>query len=119
MPSTELADYRKDHKMGATSQFSFEKASMPKRKHFVLSDEIDRFFDLFTPTMNLVERLIADRQNAQEVLLLLCARPRCFASCISSEDKSNRESFTKLVTAFSGERTFMESISVGDLYYEL
>jgi hypothetical protein len=39
-----------------------------------LEGMIDRYFDLFTPTTQLVERLIAARENAQDVLLLLCAR---------------------------------------------
>jgi len=80
---------------------------------------IDKYFDLFTPTTDLVERLIAARENAQDVLLLLCARLDALASSISSEDRSNREAFTKLVIAYGGERKLMESVSMGNLYYEL
>lgn len=91
---------------------------MALRKRMVLADEIHRFFDLFDPTMALVERLIAKKENAQEVLLLLCARLDALASCMFNEDKSNKESFTKLVVAYGRKRDLMESISAGDLYYE-
>ncbi len=84
-----------------------------------LEDMIDRYFDLFTPTTQLLERLIAAKENAQDVLLLLCARLDALASSISSENRPNREAFTKLVTAYGGHRTLMESVSLGDLYYEL
>jgi hypothetical protein len=89
------------------------------RKRLVLNDEIHRFFDLFDPTIALVERLIAAEENAQEVLLLLSARLDALASSISSEDKSSRDSFTRLIIAYGGERQLMESVSAGDLYYEI
>lgn len=92
---------------------------MASKRSIVLKDELDRYFQLFEPTISLVERLIEKRQNAQEVLLLLCARLDAMASCISRDDQSNRDSFTKLVTGYGGERALMESVSAGDLYYEL
>jgi len=92
---------------------------MASRKSVDLKEETHRFFALFDPTIRLAERLIAAKENAQEVLLLLCARLDALASCISSEDQSNRESFTRLVSAYGGERELMESVSAGDFYYEL
>lgn len=84
-----------------------------------LEAEIDKYFDLFAPTLGLAARLIAAKENAQDVLLLLCARLDALASSISNEAQSNRDSFTNLVIAYGGERGLMESVSAGDLYYEL
>lgn len=35
-----------------------------------LVDQLNRFFDLFEPSIQLAERLTAARSNAQEVILL-------------------------------------------------
>jgi hypothetical protein len=84
-----------------------------------LKQEISRFFELFDPTIALAERLIAANEHAQEVLLLICARLDALASYAGREDQPNREAFTNLVTHYGGERPLMESVSAGDLYYEL
>lgn len=92
---------------------------MASKKSVALKDELNRYFDLFDPTIRLVERLIAAKENAQEVLLLLCARLDALASCMSHDGQSNRDSFTTLVAGYGSERDLMESVSAGDLYYEL
>jgi hypothetical protein len=81
--------------------------------------KVDGFFSLFEPTIKLAEDMIVRRTNAQEVVLLLCARLDALASCISREESSNRQSFVTLVTNYSGHRDVMESVSAGDMYYEL
>lgn len=84
-----------------------------------LPEKLDRFFSLFEPTITLAENLINARANPQEVVLMLCARLDALASCNAREDQPNRQSFIRLLTDYSGHRDLMESVSVGDLYYEL
>ncbi|HEX4020013.1 MAG TPA: hypothetical protein VHX63_02620 [Acidobacteriaceae bacterium] len=83
------------------------------------TEAVDAFFNLFEPTILLAEKLISARTNAQEIVLLMCARLDALASCTSREDQPNRESFIRLLVNYGGYRNLMESVSVGDLYYEL
>lgn len=82
-------------------------------------EKLDSFFGLFDPTLRLVEQLMSAHTNAQEVVLLLCARLDALASGIAPADQSNRRSFTQLLTNYSGYRDLMSSVSLGDLYYEV
>jgi len=84
-----------------------------------LAERLERFFNLFEPTIKLAEDLIAARSNSQEVVLLLCARLDALASCTGREDQSNRQAFTHLLVNYAGHRDLMCSVSAGDLYYEL
>ena len=84
-----------------------------------LAEKLERFFNLFEPTIKLAEDLIAARSNSQEVVLLLCARLDALASCTGREDQSNRQAFTHLLVNYAGHRDLMCSVSAGDLYYEL
>lgn len=83
------------------------------------AERLDRFFSVFQPTIGLAENLIRSKENPQEVVLLLCARLDALASCLACEDQSNRQSFIRLLVNYSGHRDLMESVSAGDLYYEL
>jgi len=65
-----------------------------------LAERLERFFNLFEPTIKLAEDLIAARSNSQEVVLLLCARLDALASCTGREDQSNRQAFTHLLLIF-------------------
>ena len=89
------------------------------KKPVSLPDEISRYFSLYGPTITLAQRLIDARENAQDVLLLLCARLDALASTISNENQSNRDAFMRLAVDYGGERRLMESVSAGDLFYEL
>lgn len=82
-------------------------------------EKLDTFFSLFEPTLQLAEQLMKAKNNAQEIVLLLCARLDAAASCIAREDQPNRQSFTQLLINYSGYRDLMSSVSLGDLYYEL
>jgi hypothetical protein len=84
-----------------------------------LTERLEGFFSLFQPTIELAEKLIETKVNAQELVLLLCARLDALASCTSREDESNRQSFIRLVVNYGGHRDLMEGVSAGDLYYEL
>lgn len=84
-----------------------------------LTDVLDRFIDLFEPTKRLAERLIAENSNPQEILLLLCARLDALASCVARADRGNHDSFIDLVVNYGGHRDLLQSVSLGNLYYEL
>lgn len=84
-----------------------------------LAEKLEVFFSLFRPTIELAENLVAERSNAQEVILLICARLDALATSIASEDQSNRNAFVHLLVNYSGHRDLMESVSAGNLYYEL
>lgn len=84
-----------------------------------LEERLDRFFRLFQPTIELAQNLIQSKANAQDVVLLLCARLDALASCMAREGQSNRQSFIHLLVSYSGHRDLMKSVSAGDLYYEL
>lgn len=94
-------------------------STSPQDRYGTLAEKLDRFFAIFQPTIDLVERLMASKKNSQEVVLLLCARLDALASCLAREDQSNRQSFIRLLTDYSGHRQLMQSVSAGDLYYEL
>jgi hypothetical protein len=59
------------------------------------------------------------REHPIEALILLCARLDALASDAAKEDTSSKQAFRNLLEAYSGERRLFESVSVGDLYYEL
>jgi hypothetical protein len=84
-----------------------------------LVEALGRFFDLFEPTLKVAADLVNRRANAQEIVLLLCARLDALASAVTAEDQPNRQAFIRLVITSAGHRDLMESVSVGDLYYEL
>ncbi len=93
------------------------------RKKALLKEQpdaaLDDFFELFSPTLDLVERLIASQSNPQEIMVLLCARLDGLASSSVSEDTPNKQAFTHFLNSYGGRSDLFESVSVGDLYYEL
>lgn len=81
---------------------------------------LDRYFAPFISTAALVSELIARRKHATEVLILLCARLDALAlDAASGEQVSGAQALRRFLKAYSGEEEFFESVSVGDLYYEL
>ncbi len=80
---------------------------------------LDTFFRQFSSTTELVDRLIDARTHPQEILLLLCGRLDALASGRVREGEPRAKSFTRFVTAHGRRRQLFESISVGDLYYEV
>jgi hypothetical protein len=82
-------------------------------------ERLDSFFDLFTSTLELAERLIASRSHAQELLILLCSRLDALASSAVAEDSPRKQAFTHFITAYGCRRNLFESISAGDLYFDL
>jgi hypothetical protein len=104
---------------GSWCMMEYMSSNLPMAGPGDVTDRLDEFFDLFTPTIELVEHLIKTRSSPQEIVLLLCARLDALASSITSEDQSNREAFIGLLVKYSGHRELMQRVSAGDLYYEL
>ena len=88
-------------------------------KKDALTEGLNRFFDQFSSTRELVDELIRSKSHPQEILILLCSRIDALASGSTSEGESSGKSFTSFVTTHGGKPKLFESISVGDLYYEL
>jgi hypothetical protein len=84
-----------------------------------VEDALDAFLGLFSSTLELVEELIASRSYAQEVLILICSRLDALASSSAREDEPRKKAFVDFVTSYGRRRDLFQSISVGDLYYEL
>jgi hypothetical protein len=80
---------------------------------------LDNFFDLFNPSVELAEKLISAKSSPQEIILLMCARLDALACSIVREDEPNRAAFIRLLVNYAGYRDLMQSVSIGDLYYEL
>jgi len=85
----------------------------------ILRERLEVFFSLFRPTLNLAESFIKSKSYAQELVLLICARLDALASCTTPEDQSNRLAFIRLLLNYAGYCDLMESVSAGDLFYEL
>jgi hypothetical protein len=84
-----------------------------------LKAKIDNFFDQFSSTRELVDGLIRSKSHPQEILILLCSRIDALASNSAREDEPRQKAFTRFVTIYSGKSKTFESVSIGDLYYEL
>ena len=84
-----------------------------------LEGALDRYFASFDGTRELAAELIAKRKHPIEALILLCARLDALASDAAKDDMSSRKAFTAFVAAYGGHRDLFNSVSVGDLYYEL
>lgn len=84
-----------------------------------LNKGLDKFFDQFSSTRELVDELIQSKTHPQEILILLCSRIDALASSAAREDEARGKSFTGFVTTYSGKSGLFDSVSVGDVYYEL
>jgi hypothetical protein len=80
---------------------------------------LDKYFASFDGTRELAAELIAKRKHPIEALILLCARLDALASDAAKDDMSSRKAFTAFVAAYGGHRVLLNSVSIGDLYYEL
>lgn len=80
---------------------------------------LDTFFGQFSSTIELAEELIAERKHPQEILLLLCGRLDALASSSAREGEPSGKSFARFVTDYGQRRRLFESVSMGDLYYEV
>lgn len=80
---------------------------------------LNRYFGQFSSTRQLVDQLIKGKSHPQEILILLCSRIDALASTAAAEDDPRAEAFARFVSTYSGNRKLFESVSAGDLFYEL
>lgn len=66
-----------------------------------------------------MDRLIQAKSHPQEILVLLCSRLDALASNAAKEDELRGKSFTGFVATYSGSSKLFDSVSLGDVYYEL
>jgi hypothetical protein len=83
------------------------------------SKKLDKYFNQFSSTQALVNGLIKSKKYPQEILILLCSRIDALASSAAKEGAPSGLSFATFVTTYSGKSKLFDSVSVGDVYYEL
>jgi hypothetical protein len=59
------------------------------------------------------------RKNPVEILILLCSRLDALASDSTVEGTPSKQAFTRFVTTYGGNKDLFNSVSIGDLYYEM
>jgi len=91
----------------------------PSPRYEELANRLDTYLETFRPTVTLVEDLIEARRDPQEILILLCARLDALATGSAREDRSRKRAFCDFIAQYGGHRRLFESVSIGDLYYEL
>lgn len=85
----------------------------------VLIEGLNQFFAQYSSTQKLVDHLIKAQSHPQEILILLCSRIDALASGAAREDDPSGRSFADFVRTYGGQSKLFDSVSVGDLYYEL
>ena len=84
-----------------------------------LNQSLETYFSQFSSTRELVDSLIQSKSHPQEILILLCARIDALASAAAFEEDAKANAFAHFISTYSGERGLFESVSAGDLFYEL
>lgn len=84
-----------------------------------LKEALNRYFEQFSSTRELVDRLIQARSHPQEILILLCSRIDALSSAAAVETDPRSEAFARFVSIYGGDRRLFESVSAGDLFFEL
>jgi hypothetical protein len=70
----------------------------------------------YRDTISLIDDLLTERRAAQEIVLLACGRLDSLANLAFYNASSQQWSFRQFVSNYSGQKSFFNSISVGDLY---
>jgi|GEM_PF-6088020 len=84
-----------------------------------LNKGLNQFFHQYRSTQELVNGWVQAKTHPQEILILLCSRIDALASGATSEDAPSARAFTSFVTTYSGKSNLFDSVSVGDVFYEL
>lgn len=84
-----------------------------------LKDALDRSFASYESTRALAANLIRERKNALDLLILLCARLDALASDAVMEGTPSKKAFINFVSTYGDHKQLFNSVSIGDLYYEL
>lgn len=84
-------------------------------KNFI--KRLDEALVSYRETIELIDRLLKEKENAQEIVLLACARLDSLANLINkNRSLGQKQAFTQMLLNYSGEKKFFNSISVGELY---
>jgi hypothetical protein len=80
---------------------------------------LDRYFAAFSSTRELVKSLIEQEVHPQEILIMLCSRIDALSCAATAEEVAKGDAFVRFISTYGGDRKLFESVSAGDLYYEL
>lgn len=92
---------------------------MAAKNNETLIHALDRYFAIFESAQSLAAQLIEERRYPTEILVVLCTRLDALATESTAEGTSTRKAFGSFVARYGGDRNLFDSISLGDLYYEL
>ncbi len=81
--------------------------------------KLDESLSIYCDTIKLIDHLINEKRNSQEVILLVCSRLDSLANLAIHKSATQKQSFTKFISHYSGDKKIFNSISVGDLYWYL
>ena len=70
-------------------------------------------------SINLIDKLLGEKQLAQEIILISCSRLDSLANLAFPDISSQQKSFCRFISNYSAEKQFFNSVSVGDLYWYL
>lgn len=77
---------------------------------------IDEALSTYKNSISLIDRMLKEKENIQEIILLICARLDSLANLAIKNDANQRRTFINFLSHYSGQRRFFNSVSVGDFY---
>ena len=77
---------------------------------------VDKAFQHYYDTVNLIDNLLKEKNNPQEIILLVCSRLDSLANLLKKNQQGQKSSFIHFLLNFSGDTKFFNRISIGDLY---
>ena len=84
-----------------------------------LNKTLNQFFHQYWSTQEIVDGWVQAKTHPQEILILLCSRIDALASGAAREGEASTRAFTSFVTTYSGRSELFDSVSVGNVFYEL
>ncbi len=83
-----------------------------------LGRRIEKAFERYGPTLDLLREFLRTKNNIQEFILLACARLDSLAN-LAYKGESQKSTFVKFLARHSGRENLVMAVSVPDLYYFL
>jgi hypothetical protein len=80
-----------------------------------LSDRIKQAFAKYEDTVELLRDLLSRRENAEEIVILACARLDALANLSGSRGRAG-DRFSRFIETYSGKKAQLRRLAVGDLY---
>jgi hypothetical protein len=84
-----------------------------------LLERVNDSFSHYKESISLIDDLLKNRRAPQEIVLLTCARLDSLANLAFPKAGGQQERFCRFISTYSGQKRFFNSISVGNLYWNL